>query len=73
MFFQAEPFNQFVFLSINPPFVSFYDRFNIPTNFQSWDFYHPLAGQPPGGVQFTYIPRDFDDSLSSGMESGFSA
>jgi Carboxypeptidase regulatory-like domain len=57
IFYQAEPFNQFVFLSINPPFVSFYDRFNNSSNFQSWDFYNPLAGQPPGGVQFTYIPR----------------
>ena len=27
MFYQAEPFNQFVFLSINPPFVSYYNRF----------------------------------------------
>jgi len=57
IFYQAEPFNQFVFLSINPPFVSFYDRFNNSSNFQSWDFYNPLAGQPPGGVQFTYIPQ----------------
>jgi hypothetical protein len=57
IFYQAEPFNQFVFLSINNPFVSYYDRFNTSTDFQSWDFYNPLAGQPPGGLQFTYIPQ----------------
>jgi hypothetical protein len=57
LFYQGEPFNQFVFLSINPPFVSFYDRFNNSSNFQSWNFYNPLADQPPGGVQFTYIPQ----------------
>ncbi len=56
MFYQAEPFNQFVFLSINPPFVSYYDRFNSTSNYHSWDFYNPLADQPPGGIQFTYIP-----------------
>jgi len=56
VFYQAEPFNQFVFLSINPPFVSFYDRFINTSNFQSWDWFHPTAGLPPGGVQFTYIP-----------------
>jgi hypothetical protein len=56
LFYQAEPFNQFVFLSINPPFVSFYDRFINTSNYQSWDWHNPSAGLPPGGVQFTYIP-----------------
>jgi Carboxypeptidase regulatory-like domain len=58
IFYQAEPFNQFVFLSINPPFVSFYDRFNNSSNYKDWDFYNPLANQPPGGIQFTYIPQN---------------
>ncbi len=58
MFYQAEPFNQFVFLSINPPFVSYYNRFINTGNFQNWDWFHPTAGLPPGGVQFTYIPSD---------------
>ena len=58
MFYQAEPFNQFVFLSINPPFVSYYNRFINTSNFQNWDWFHPTAGLPPGGVQFTYIPSD---------------
>ncbi len=58
VFFQPEPFNQFVFLSINPPFVSFYNRFNNLSNYQSWDWYNPTAGLPAGGVQFTYIPED---------------
>jgi hypothetical protein len=56
VFYQAEPFNQFVFLSINPPFVSFYNRFINTNNFQNWDWFNPTAGLPPGGVQFTYIP-----------------
>ncbi len=56
IFYQAEPFNQFVFLSINPPFTSYYNRFINTSNFQSWDWFHPQAGLPPGGVQFTYIP-----------------
>jgi hypothetical protein len=56
VFYQPEPFNQFIFLGINPPFVSFYNRFNNLSNFQSWDWYNPTAGLPPGGVQFTYIP-----------------
>lgn len=58
IFYQAEPFNQFVFLSINPPFVGWYDRFNNLSNYKTWDFYNPLANQPPGGIQFTYIPRN---------------
>ena len=58
MFYQAEPFNQFVFLSINPPFVSYYNRFINTGNFQNWDWFHPTAGLPPGGVQFTYIPSN---------------
>lgn len=58
VFYQPEPFNQFIFLSINPPFVSFYNRFVDPSNYQSWDFHNPTAGSPPGGVQFTYIPQN---------------
>jgi hypothetical protein len=58
VFYQAEPFNQFVFLSINPPFVSFYNRFNNQSNFETWDWYNPTAGLPAGGVQFTYIPQN---------------
>ncbi len=58
MFYQAEPFNQFVFLSINPPFVSYFNRFINTGNFQNWDWFHPTAGLPPGGVQFTYIPSN---------------
>ncbi|MGH9545208.1 MAG: carboxypeptidase regulatory-like domain-containing protein [Terriglobales bacterium] len=58
MFYQAEPFNQFVFLGINPPFVSYYNRFINTGNFQNWDWFHPTAGLPPGGVQFTYIPSN---------------
>jgi hypothetical protein len=56
VFYQAEPFNQFVFLSINPPFTSYFNRFINTSNFQNWDWFHPTAGLPPGGVQFTYIP-----------------
>ncbi len=58
VFYQPEPFNQFVFLSINPPFVSFYNKFVNTANYQSWDWYHPTAGLPAGGIQFTYIPED---------------
>ena len=58
VFYQAEPFNQFIFLSINPPFVSFYDKFINSSNVQNWDWFHPTAGLPPGGVQFTYIPSN---------------
>jgi hypothetical protein len=58
VFFQPEPFNQFIFLSINPPFVSFYNRFISTSNYQQWDWFHPTAGQPAGGLQFTYIPQD---------------
>lgn len=58
VFYQAEPFNQFVFLSINPPFTSYYDRFINTTNFKQWDWFNPTAGLPPGGVQFTYIPSN---------------
>ena len=58
VFFQPEPFNQFVFLSINPPFISFYNRFNNQANYQTWDWYNPTAGLPAGGIQFTYIPED---------------
>jgi len=58
IFYQPEPFNQFIFLSINPPFVSFYNRFNNSSNFTSWDWFNPTAGQPAGGVQFTYIPAN---------------
>ena len=57
VFFQPEPFNQFIFLSINPPFVSFYNRFLNSANYQDWDWFHPTAGQPAGGLQFTYIPQ----------------
>jgi len=58
IFYQPEPFNQFIFLSINPPFVSFYNRFNNSSNFTGWDWFNPTAGQPPGGVQFTFIPSN---------------
>jgi hypothetical protein len=58
IFYQPEPFNQFVFLSINPPFVSFYNRFNNLSNYQTWDWFNPTAGLPAGGIQFTYIPED---------------
>jgi hypothetical protein len=58
VFYQPEPFNQFIFLSINPPFVSFYNRFINTSNYQNWDWFNPTAGLPPGGVQFTYIPRN---------------
>jgi hypothetical protein len=57
IFYQPEPFNQFIFLSINPPFVSFYNRFINTSNLSGWDWFNPTAGLPPGGVQFTYIPR----------------
>ena len=58
IFYQPEPFNQFVFLSINPPFISFYNRFNNQSNYQTWDWYNPTAGLPAGGIQFSYIPSD---------------
>lgn len=58
VFYQPEPFNQFIFLGINPPFVSFYNRFVDTSNYQDWDFHNPTAGSPPGGVQFTYIPSN---------------
>ncbi len=58
IFYQPEPFNQFIFLGINPPFVSFYNRFNNSSNFTGWDWFNPTAGQPPGGVQFTFIPSN---------------
>ena len=57
IFYQPEPFNQFIFLSINPPFVSFYNRFVNAGNINGWDWFNPTAGLPPGGVQFTYIPK----------------
>jgi hypothetical protein len=57
IFYQPEPFNQFIFLSINPPFVSFYNRFNNQSNYQTYDWFHPTAGLPAGGIQFTYIPQ----------------
>ena len=47
-----------MFLSINPPFISFYNRFNNQANYQTWDWYNPTAGLPAGGIQFTYIPED---------------
>ena len=58
IFYEPEPFNQFIFLSINPPFVSFYNRFINSSNVTGWDWFNPTAGQPPGGVQFTYIPSN---------------
>ena len=58
IFYQPEPFNQFIFLGINPPFVSFFNRFNNSSNFTGWDWFNPTAGQPPGGVQFTFIPSN---------------
>jgi hypothetical protein len=58
VFYQPEPFNQFIFLGINPPFVSFYNRFLNTSNYNSWDWNNPTAGSPPGGVQFTYIPQN---------------
>jgi hypothetical protein len=58
IFFQPEPFNGLVNLSYNPPFVAYYDRFNNLSNFQSWDWFHPTAGLPPGGIQFTQYPAD---------------
>ena len=73
VFYQPEPFNQFVFLSINPPFISFYNRFNNQSNYQTWDWYHPTAGLPPGGIQFTYIPSDSGHAVSAGVESWRSA
>jgi hypothetical protein len=56
IFFQPEPYDGLVNLSYNPPFVSFYDRFNNLSNFQTWDWFNPTAGLPPGGVQFTRYP-----------------
>ena len=47
-----------MFLSINPPFISFYNRFNNQSNYQTWDWYNPTAGLPAGGIQFSYIPSD---------------
>jgi hypothetical protein len=78
VFYQAEPFNQFVFLSINPPFVGFYNKFINPTNYQStWDWNNPTAGLPPGGVQFTYIPQDartpYLQSWNIGVQHDFGA
>lgn len=58
VFYQPEPFNQFVFLGINPPFISFYNRFNNLSNFQTWNWFDPTAGLPAGGIQFTYIPQN---------------
>ena len=58
IFYQPEPFNGLVNLSYNPPFVSFYDRFNNVSNFRTWDWFNPTAGLPPGGVQFTQYPGD---------------
>ena len=61
-----------MFLSINPPFISFYNRFNNQSNYQTWDWYHPTAGLPPGGIQFTYIPSDsvtpFSQAWSLGVQ-----
>lgn len=58
IFFQPEPYDGLVNLSYNPPFVSFYNRFNNISNFQSWDWFNPTAGLPPGGLQFTRYPGD---------------
>jgi len=53
-----EPFNQFISLSYNPPFVSFYSRFLNSSNVGNFDWFNPTAGLPPGGVQFTYMPQN---------------
>ena len=58
IFYQPEPFNQFIFLAINPPFVSFYNRFINTSNFQSFDFTNPTAGIPAGGIQFSNIGQN---------------
>jgi hypothetical protein len=70
IFYQRETINQNVFLSINPPFVSFYDFFVDRTNFQQFDFFDPTRGQPPGGVQFTFIPEPYLDAYSQAWNFG---
>jgi hypothetical protein len=62
VFYQREPINQFIFLSINPPFVSYYSAFYSQANIGTFDFYNPLANQPPGGLQFTLLSDDYRDA-----------
>jgi hypothetical protein len=63
MFFQPEPTNQAEFMTLNPPYDSYYTVYNSTVQqFQNFDFYNPITGQPPGGVQFTYIPQKFPDA-----------
>jgi len=70
IFYQRETINQNMFLSINPPFVSFYDFFIDRSNFQDFDFFDPTRGQPPGGVQFTYIPEKYHDAYLQAWHLG---
>jgi Carboxypeptidase regulatory-like domain/TonB dependent receptor-like, beta-barrel len=60
-FYQGEPINQWIFLSINPPFVGFWNFFVDPSQFSQFNFFNPTEGQPAGGVQFTYIPKNYRD------------
>ncbi len=56
IFYQPEVFSGLVGQSYNPPFVSFYDRFINTANYQTWDWFHPTAGLPVGGLSFQRYP-----------------
>jgi len=71
IFYQNEPLNQFVFLSINPPFVSFYNQTYNLSNFQQFNFFNPTAGLQAGGVQYTYLPQHYPNAYLQSWNVGF--
>lgn len=58
IFYQERNFSGLTSLSYNPPFVSNYNVFNNASNFQSWDWFNPVATSNPGVFQFSAYPGD---------------
>ncbi|HWR17733.1 MAG TPA: hypothetical protein VN577_23085 [Terriglobales bacterium] len=56
IFYQERNFSGLTSLSYNPPFVSNYNVFNNVSNFQSWDWFNPVATSNPGVFQFSAYP-----------------
>ena len=73
IFYQPEPFNQFVFLSINPPFISFYNRFNNQSNYQTLGLVQPHGGTSARRHPVHLHPIRLGDAVSAGVEPGRSA
>jgi len=71
IFYQREPINQFIFLSINLPFVAFYNIFpslsDFPNNFS---FQDPLAHAAGSEIQDTYIPEHYVDGYLQSWNLG---